>query len=136
MLDLTFFDIPIQKNIIDIFKEYEQGINMVPLKTIFSYLKTGDINVIIVQLLGNFLLLLPMGIYISLMVKKINLKRIIILSILLGSSIEIIQALLGLFIGVRYRSIDIDDIILNAFGFFIGYLFHLIIKPWYTKMTK
>ena len=39
-----------------------------------------------------------------------------------GASIELAQAAISGVLGVRYRSIDIDDAILNATGLVLGWL--------------
>ena len=67
------------------------------------------------MLIGNMLMFIPMGIMLPLVFKNINKKNIFVIAILIPSSIEIFQPIVG-------RSFDIDDIIMNFIGSIIGYL--------------
>ena len=53
-----------------------------------------------------------------------------------AAGIELLQFLIGLFIGVQYRSVDIDDVILNMIGFGIGYILHFAILPLYHSFIE
>lgn len=97
------------------------SVNFVPFRTISNYMNnihTGMINIdtILYNLIGNFLLFFPMGFLLPITFKRLDtlFKCIIIVfsSILL---VEILQ--LTLQIGI----FDIDDFILNLLGGFIGY---------------
>lgn len=94
--------------------------NFTPFKEIMRYNVTSIY--FFKNVIGNIILFIPMGMYLT---YKLNIKKIyiiIILSIYFSLSIEIFQ----LFID---RVFDVDDIILNVIGAFIGYL---IVK----KVTK
>jgi hypothetical protein len=67
------------------------------------------------NIIGNIILLVPLGFLIPFVFSKINWKQIIVVSILCSFIIEGIQAILH--IGI----FDIDDVILNALGIIIGY---------------
>ncbi|MFM6944257.1 MAG: VanZ family protein [Bacteroidota bacterium] len=90
--------------------------NWTPLKTIIPYLLAsggwliGGMNII-----GNIVLLVPLGFLIPFVFTRTNWKQIIVVSILSSFLIEGIQAILH--IGI----FDIDDVILNAIGIMIGY---------------
>lgn len=99
----------------------KHSVNFVPFRTITNYINnihTGMINIdtILYNLIGNFLLFFPMSFLLPITFKRIDtlLKCIIVVfsSILL---VEILQ--LTLQIGV----FDIDDFILNLLGAFAGY---------------
>ena len=60
-------------------------------------------------------------------------------------TIELLQLLVGKIIGLNYRSFDIDDILLNTIGVYVGILCgYMILKPWkerilaglFTKRTQ
>lgn len=96
------------------------GLNLVPFRTIGTYIKSilrGDIVAIAVRnLAGNLLMFLPLGIYLPVIWKKCrNIKTILLISMTVLVGIELIQflSLLG--------SLDIDDFILNICGILIGY---------------
>lgn len=95
--------------------------NIVPFSTIVLYIQaindgTMNIDIPIRNLLGNFVLFLPMGIYLPFFFKKLNkigsftLSMIIILFI-----VEVVQLL------TRRGSFDIDDFILNLLGALVGF---------------
>lgn len=76
------------------------------------------------NILGNALLLFPFGLFLPILWKKFgNMKITLIVSFLFSLGIETIQ-LLSYYIGNIGRSFDIDDIILNIFGAWLGYIFY------------
>ncbi|OFK81137.1 VanZ family protein [Peptoniphilus sp. HMSC062D09] len=102
-----------------------QSINLIPFKTIFNYITliaSPKFGFSVENIVGNILLFLPMGIYLNVITdrNKLSLTIIILISIL----VEVIQYLFNLGI------LDIDDIILNSIGGFIG------IKTYNFLLTK
>ncbi|RIW30740.1 VanZ family protein [Bacillus salacetis] len=95
--------------------------NFIPFKTITSYVSaifdgTMNMNIPIKNLVGNLLLFLPMGIYLPYFIRSLNRVSMFTVSmIVLLLTIELIQLL------TRRGSFDIDDLILNMIGAFIGY---------------
>lgn len=90
--------------------------NFVPFKTILFYLLGNNGFVIaLINLVGNVVLLVPIGFLFSFIYSKTTWQKIIVLAVVVGLSIEVMQAVLG--VGV----FDIDDLILNGFGVVIGY---------------
>lgn len=105
------------------------SVNLVPFRTISSYL--GGLSAdSVLNIYGNILVFVPFGIFIpAIWVKHNNLKSMILLGISISLFIEITQ----LFVG---RSSDIDDVILNAIGVVIGFIFYTLwnrIKKEYLK---
>ncbi|MGF7013285.1 VanZ family protein [Ornithinibacillus bavariensis] len=104
--------------------------NFVPFKTISTYmtaLSDGSMNIDIPikNLFGNFIMFLPMGIYLPYFIKKINkISAFTISMILLLFVIEVIQVV------TRRGSFDIDDFILNMVGALIGF------GIWKTKVVQ
>ena len=115
---------------LSLFEYIKRSSNFVPFKTIITYLKAisnGSMNMDIPlkNLLGNFILFLPMGIYIPFLVKKINKVSVFFISmIILLLFIEVIQLV------TRRGSFDIDDFILNMLGALIGFII------WKTKVIQ
>ncbi|MFF5401235.1 VanZ family protein [Peribacillus butanolivorans] len=94
--------------------------NFVPFKTISTYIKaifSGSMNmdIPIKNLVGNFIMFLPMGIYLPYFIKRINVSVFSIAIIILLFVIEVIQLV------TKRGSFDIDDFILNMFGALIGF---------------
>ena len=72
---------------------------------------------------------MPITFYIPLVYNRVNnLKKALILSIIIAILIEMMQFVIGRVIGYYYRIIDIDDIILNVFGGIVGYICMLPVK--------
>lgn len=103
--------------------------NFVPFKTINTYinaLQDGTMNrdIPIKNLLGNFVLFLPMGIFLPILFKRLSIfKKYIITIILVLLSIEIIQVI------TRLGSFDIDDLLLNLLGAILGFsIYKLLVQ--------
>ena len=86
--------------------------NFRPFKEIFRYHFLSPL--FIKNIIGNIVLFIPMGIYLTYKL-KIKLFYIILLSLYFSLVIEITQLLID-------RVFDIDDIILNVIGSLFGYL--------------
>ena len=86
--------------------------NFRPFKEIFRYHFLSPL--FIKNIIGNIVLFIPMGIYLTYKL-KIKLFYIILLSLYFSLVIEITQLLID-------RVFDIDDIILNVIGSLLGYL--------------
>lgn len=99
----------------------ESSVNLIPFKTIIGYIKDIftsllDTSTIFVNLLGNFVCLMPFALFIPLLFKKVNNTKKFLLTILcITVGIELIQFIT--FSGIC----DIDDVILNTLGAFIMY---------------
>lgn len=90
--------------------------NLVPFKTILVYL-LGEKGLIIggINLIGNIILLVPVGLLGPLAFPNITWKKMIALAVAAGFAIEGLQVILS--VGI----FDIDDVILNGLGVIIGY---------------
>ncbi len=89
--------------------------NFIPFKEMFRY-NFGS-NLFIKNVLGNIIMFLPYGFFVS---YYLNLKKpysAFLLILLVSISIETTQLLIG-------RVFDIDDIILNIIGGMLGYLIY------------
>ncbi|MDR7078343.1 glycopeptide antibiotics resistance protein [Neobacillus niacini] len=102
-----------------------QAINLVPFSTIAFYL-SAKVNGLIsfYNLAANIVLFIPFGLFLK--VKKVSPLQLFYLPILFISLIELLQYY------TRRGSLDIDDLILNVLGFFIGYLLY----PLFNRILK
>lgn len=82
------------------------------------------------NVLGNILLFIPLGFYISYYLRSENSISTLIITILSSITIESTQLVIG-------RVFDVDDIILNVVGGIIGYLFYksIIHLPKFVQKT-
>ncbi|MDQ0193609.1 VanZ family protein [Paenibacillus wynnii] len=100
-------------------RTFVRSINLIPFNSISEYISGSSANLkkfAFGNVVGNILIFIPLGVYLSLFKKNkrviINLLFIFIVSLF----VEIIQGLLGI------GTADIDDIILNGLGGWIGIL--------------
>ena len=95
-------------------------VNLEPFKTIEIYQTFGK------QILGNFVMLLPLGIYLPLFYTRLrkvySFFAVLLICFLVSASIELLQ------LATSYRSADIDDVILNTLGGGTGFIIYLLIK--------
>ena len=86
--------------------------NLIPFKEMFRF-EFGS-KMFLRNVLGNMLLFLPYGFYLSYFMKLKKVKYVLIFSSFVSIVVEIIQYRIG-------RVFDIDDIILNIAGGVLGY---------------
>lgn len=92
------------------------GMNLVPFSEILRYdfgTKMFNYNVF-----GNILIFLPFGYLIGTYVNPKKIWPVLITTLITSLSIEFVQLQIG-------RSFDIDDILLNVVGGFVGYLIYI-----------
>ncbi|WP_440897956.1 VanZ family protein [Amphibacillus sp. Q70] len=110
------------------------AINLEPFETIKLYIRayqanTLSLSIIAVNLLGNVVLMFPIGFWLH--YKRYGIVRIFLYVVLIPVLFEGGQFLLHQF-HVVSRSVDIDDWILNAVGILLGY----IISAIHAKVTQ
>lgn len=95
--------------------------NIIPFKTITQTLQYGITTTAIVQILGNILMSVPFGVFVMLFLRNPKWWKMLLFALLLTVGIELSQMIIGLAINNMYRTVDIDDIILNVIGAYLGY---------------
>jgi glycopeptide antibiotics resistance protein len=98
------------------------------------------------QVVGNLIMLLPLGIYLPVLYRRITtFSQVLITGFLFTVAIETVQYLGSLFTasvstrvwGLFYsRSFDVDDIFLNTLGVVIGFLLYLIARKLGERFGK
>lgn len=103
------------------------GTNFIPFKEMFRYeLFSARF---IKNVLGNLVVFIPYGFYVGHLLKKRNILWILVLSIITSSSIEFTQLMIG-------RVFDVDDIILNVIGGFLGFYIYHFLNAIKSKLPK
>ena len=102
------------------FAEYMRRFtNFIPFKTIVEYVQRyidGYRNLSVRNLLGNFVLFMPMGVLLPCVIRKLDRFWKVTLTVLgMVVMVEIVQGIL------RVGSVDIDDVLFNVVGAMIGY---------------
>ena len=100
--------------------------NFIPFREItrYEFLSSYFIH----NVVGNILLFVPFGFFVSSVIKSKKPFAIIFVSLICSLTIEITQYLIG-------RTFDIDDIILNLAGCTLGYLVYLVIELLESKIS-
>ena len=92
--------------------------NFTPFKEILRY-EVGS-KIWIKNIVGNIILFVPYGVFVSFLLRTRKFQPILIISSITSLVIEYTQLKIG-------RTFDIDDIILNITGGFIGFLIYIIL---------
>ena len=125
ILRFTFFpmskvDGHIQPLVLDTAAVFPFRVNLIPLVNLFDYDSKRDL---LLNVIGNTAMFVPSGIVLPIVYKGLNTHRkVISAGIGISLCIEILQ------LPFYDRVSDIDDLLLNLFGFVIGYLLYLTAK--------
>jgi len=97
--------------------------NFVPFKSIVPpVMGRGNHLIAMVNLFGNIIPFMPIGLLIPLVVRSISWQKALVLGVATGLSFEVMEVLF------RVGIFDVDDVILNAFGVMAGYGVFVICK--------
>ncbi|MDT0163344.1 VanZ family protein [Bacillus sp. AG4(2022)] len=101
--------------------------NLDPFSTIEFYL-AGRVDSLVAfyNLAANIILFIPYGLFLILLMKKKSIFTLLVIPVVSISAIEISQFL------SRRGSLDIDDLILNLLGVFLGYAFSPLLQRVYV----
>ena len=103
------------------------GINFIPFREIFRY-KIGSYK-FMKNVVGNILLFLPFGFFSAYYVDTKKIGAPVIVALIVSLCAEAMQYYLG-------RVFDIDDVILNVVGGFLGYLLFVAFSAVRGKLPK
>ncbi len=92
------------------------GFNLIPFTEIMRY-KIGTTG-FYWNVIGNVLLFLPFGYFVSGYVKATKVSHILGISFITSATVEFVQYFIG-------RSFDVDDILLNVVGAILGFLLYI-----------
>ena len=103
------------------------GTNLMPFREILRY----DVGTsgFYKQVIGNILLFIPFGYFVSSYCKIKGLGTITLVSFLSSLTIEIVQKYIN-------RSFDVDDIILNVVGGILGFLLYIALSAIRNHLPK
>lgn len=103
------------------------GINLIPFKEILRY--SFGSEKFMTNVVGNIVIFVPFGIFASHYLDTKKLSTNVLVALIVSLCIEVMQYYLG-------RTFDIDDIILNIVGSFIGYLLYIATNAIKEKLPK
>ena len=142
LISVAFFPIPYQEASDPLLKGMQETNNFIPFNSIIGTVTTAvDVFVVLKQIMGNLIMLLPFGVLLPMVWRKQSSGvKMLCTGLVTSLLIEILQLLISQIIGFQYRSFDIDDLMLNTLGFFIGYQLYSKFSPakWkkYFSMSK
>ena len=102
--------------------------NFIPFRIVYDTVieyKKGNIYYLIISLIGNIVMFIPIGFFIKLLWNCSD-KKVVIHGFFISLFIEFTQIFIG-------RETDIDDLILNTLGTFIGLMIYKIICKYKDK---
>lgn len=124
LLATTFFPFPIGGLAIDQGRAlnasgFGPGNNFIPFYTVLD--AAGSAPTFVSQIIGNFLLLFPLGFLAPLLFSRFtNKMNAVALVVATTFGIEFAQLAISTLLGFTYRSFDVDDLWLNAAGGILG----------------
>lgn len=135
--DITFMWLPDEKRFL--FQTSVGSVrtpNLIPFRTVIGFIRgetfvneNESVSVILKNLLGNLVLLMPLGTLLPILFGRLKkLSIVVACGSALASVIEVIQFFIG-------RVADIDDVILNSVGVLIGYIVYQIYER-KSRITK
>ena len=98
------------------------SVQLIPFKTILGYVtdvieKRWMLGLAIKNVLGNFILFYPMGVFLPCLFKRVRtVKKTLLIAFCTILSVEVVQLVF------RRGIFDADDLILNIAGWILGYL--------------
>ncbi len=102
------------------------SVNLVPFYSIGSFLFSDDPLLrafSVLNVVGNIVLFVPLGLYLSLFIREKNIVKNVLWIIFISMSVEVLQFVF------KVGATDIDDVILNGFGGFLGIIaYHILLK--------
>lgn len=128
VISVTLLPLPVEKEVIQSgIIEQRLGNSFIPFNSIIDFFEDGRSYIILRQVGGNFILILPLGFLAPLIWKKRRrFWKALQFGFLFSLVIELTQLLISAIIGYTYKIFDVDDLILNTAGFAIGYLFYKV----------
>ncbi len=129
VVSITIFPLIIDPELMPI---NDRSIILVPFSTITNLLENATLWTIVLQIIGNIIMTIPYGIFIPFMVKRKRWYNYLVYTLIFPLAIELTQLIICISTNSFYRTVDIDDVILNSIGIIIGYGIYKIL-PKFVK---
>ena len=135
LVSLTLFPIPIIRS-----PDWRVPVSSILARINFTPFRYGvffnfSSLIIFREIVGNILLTVPFGMgiqYITRIKPQIALWAVLAV----GLAIELTQLTISIVIGIRYRTVDVTDVILNTIGSLIGFIIFLILSLILKSLAK
>lgn len=132
-IDKVFFPIQINGLYVDVMKTEPimSQINLVP----FYFDQYGLTPASFWGIVNNIILTVPFGFGLN-FIMRLRTRNFIWLAFALGLGFEITQLIISLVLRYPYRTIDVNDVLMNATGVLLGYGLFRIFALLYLAITK
>lgn len=131
-----FFPFPYQDELLESMISGKEGLvnNFIPFRTILTMIKDtimhDSYGIICYQFFGNIILFMPLGFSLCFYLEeKRKFLKMLGCVVLVTVLTETGQGVLNSLIQVNYRSVDVDDVMLNTFGGVLGFEFASFVVP-------
>jgi glycopeptide antibiotics resistance protein len=124
VIGILFFPIPVPENWPtnltwgDTLLSLSQ-VNLIPFNYGSMFLHSTSFYTSFRDIIGNILLTIPFGFGICFLIPLRN-KQVLLTAVGVGLTLEGIQLLMKLILGVFFHSVDINDVLMNALGVLVG----------------
>lgn len=107
-------------------------VNLIPFQSLSDSFALGDfyVGVALYDLVLNFLLYLPLGLFAALRFHHLSLSAWVVVVVALSAAIEITQGL------VLNRSADVTDVLTNALGGTFGFVLARVTQRLYSRLRR
>lgn len=134
LISKLFFPIPVLIEQIEYYRIMSPGVdyNMIP----FNFISILGEDIWNVQVWGNIVMTVPLGIFISMWMYKKSVLRLSAMGLLICILFEVSQLTMSYLYKFGYRMVDVDDLILNFAGCMTGILLFELFAPLYLKKYR
>jgi len=132
-LDKVFFPIQVNGEYVDVMRQIPlmSQINLVPF-----YFGQYPMTVAgFIGIINNIVLTVPFGFGLN-FIMRLKTRNFIWLAFALGLGFEITQLIISLVLRYPYRTVDVNDVLMNATGVLLGYGLFRIFALLYLAITK
>lgn len=126
------FSLTILANIDTFEWKIQSEINLIPCKIFYDAFKLwnlGNTRYFVISLLGNIIMFMPFGFFTPLLWNKKNVKDSLMAGFFASLTVEICQ------LPQAGRTSDVDDLLLNTLGAFLGYLLYKLMLKIFPRFT-
>lgn len=133
LLSATMFPIKYDHELMKETDTAFERIKLVPFQVIIEEITSNCPYNAFVQIVGNIVMTIPFGVIVPFLKKFRNRTEAVLYALALPVLIEMTQLVLDFSLGTFYRTVDIDDVILNFTGVMTGYLLYRIMPDRFKK---
>lgn len=131
---LVTFPLPVKPRFISYLSSYR--LVFVPFSDIRLWLAKSPLAAIR-PIAKRILLFLPMGFYLPLLSPRANtLAKALKIGVLVALAAESLKLVISAFLGIIYKAISIDNVILFLIGYLFGTLIFFALRPWLNKSIR